>query len=285
MTMTFSVHVFPTITSDAKTLHVCKQQQIASGNKLFLVIYTLVSNWLMAVPMTIRLGTHIRQMASKSIFCYSKADLVGLDYYLLDVDYNPIYTCLDVNVSNQFLKSVLAQACHFYIPILQIPSYPSPKWFDAKIRHHLKTIHTVKRQLNEKHTNNRVLKLNTLEADLEEMISCAKATYIESLVTSFSSDPKKLYRYLRDLNKPSTPSVFVNCDGDILEDPTCIATCFNEFFNSTFTRSEYVLPSVSNLPSPSTHLSFVTIDASDVFEVLVHLDGGKLWAVTKSVQS
>ena len=96
----------------------------------------------------------------------------------------------------------------------------------------------MKRQLNKKHTNNRVLKLNTLEADLEEMISCA--TYIESLVTSFSSDPKKLYRYLRDLNKPSTTSVFVNCDGNIVEDPTCIATCFNKFFNSTLTRSEYM---------------------------------------------
>ena len=33
MTTRFSVHVFPTITSDVKTLHVCKQQQIASGNK------------------------------------------------------------------------------------------------------------------------------------------------------------------------------------------------------------------------------------------------------------
>ena len=107
------------------------------------------------------------------------------------------------------------------------------------------------------------------------MIGCAKATYIESLVTSFSLDPKKLYPYLRDLNKSSTPNVFVNCDGDIVEDPTCIATCFNKFFNSTFTRSEYVLPSVSNLPSPSTHLSSVMIDTSDVFEVLLHLDGGK----------
>ena len=45
------VHVFPTITFDSKTLHVCKQQQKFSD--------TLVSDWLMAVPMTIRLGTHV----------------------------------------------------------------------------------------------------------------------------------------------------------------------------------------------------------------------------------
>ena len=58
MTMRLIVHVFPTITFDFKTLNVCKQQQIASGNKLFLVILYF-SNWLMAVPMTIRFGTHV----------------------------------------------------------------------------------------------------------------------------------------------------------------------------------------------------------------------------------
>ena len=54
MTTRLIVHVFHIITFDSKTLHVCKQQQIASGNKLFLVSY-----WLMSVPMTIRLGTHV----------------------------------------------------------------------------------------------------------------------------------------------------------------------------------------------------------------------------------
>ena len=38
MTIRIGTHLSPTIFSDAVTLHVCKQQQIASGNKLFLVI-------------------------------------------------------------------------------------------------------------------------------------------------------------------------------------------------------------------------------------------------------
>ena len=59
MTTRLGIHVSLTITSDGKTLQVFKQQQIASGNKLLLVIDILVSNWLIAVPMTIRLGTHV----------------------------------------------------------------------------------------------------------------------------------------------------------------------------------------------------------------------------------
>ena len=50
MTKRLGVHVFPTINFDAKTLHFCKQQQIVFSD-------TLVSNWLMAVWMTIRVGT------------------------------------------------------------------------------------------------------------------------------------------------------------------------------------------------------------------------------------
>ena len=38
MTTRLRIHVFATITFDSKTLHVCKQQQIASGNELLLVI-------------------------------------------------------------------------------------------------------------------------------------------------------------------------------------------------------------------------------------------------------
>ena len=58
MTTRLGIHVSPTITSDATTLHVCKQQQIVSGNKLFFSD-TLDSNWLIVVSMTIRLCTHV----------------------------------------------------------------------------------------------------------------------------------------------------------------------------------------------------------------------------------
>ena len=57
MRIRLGTHLSPTIYSDAATLHVCKQQQIASGNKYYYNI--LVSNWLIAVLMIIRLGIHV----------------------------------------------------------------------------------------------------------------------------------------------------------------------------------------------------------------------------------
>ena len=56
MTIRLGTHLAPTIFSDAATLHVCKQQQIASGNEL-LFSDTLDSDLLTVLLMTIRLGT------------------------------------------------------------------------------------------------------------------------------------------------------------------------------------------------------------------------------------
>ena len=57
MTIRLGTHLSPTISSDAATLHVCKRQQIASGNKYYYNL--LVSNWLIVVLMKIRLGIHV----------------------------------------------------------------------------------------------------------------------------------------------------------------------------------------------------------------------------------
>ena len=60
MTIRLGTHVSLTITSDATTFQPCKQQQIASGNELLLLISdTLDFNWLIVLLMTIRLGTHL----------------------------------------------------------------------------------------------------------------------------------------------------------------------------------------------------------------------------------
>ena len=57
MKIRLGTHVSLTITSDVTTFQPCKQQQIASGNELLLVI--LDSNLLIILLMTIRLGTHL----------------------------------------------------------------------------------------------------------------------------------------------------------------------------------------------------------------------------------
>ena len=61
MTIRLGTHLSPTISSDAATLHVFKQQQIASGNKYYYNL--LVSNRLIVMLMTTRLGIHVSHVS------------------------------------------------------------------------------------------------------------------------------------------------------------------------------------------------------------------------------
>ena len=60
-------YVLPAITFDATTLHVCKQQETASGDYL-LFCDTLISNWLIVVLMTIRFDTHVSPTITSDVY-------------------------------------------------------------------------------------------------------------------------------------------------------------------------------------------------------------------------
>ena len=93
----------------------------------------------------------------------------------------------------------------------------------------------------------KVAKLASQEQSLESLISQLKENYISSLVTSFSSDPKKLYRYLRDMKKKASSSTCRGTNNELLTDPSDIALSFNTFFHSTFIHSDFDLPRIEDL--------------------------------------
>ena len=63
---------------------------------------------------------------------------------------------------------------------------------------------------------------------------------------------------------------FSHQNNSVIDNPQQIAELFNNYFNSTFTSSEFMLP--DQLSSPSTHLSNIFISESDVYEVLTTLN-------------
>ena len=58
-------------------------------------------------------------------------------------------------------------------------------------------------------------------------------------------------------------------------DPELQSEIFNKYFNSTFTRSSFILPPIVNLPTPVSQLSKIAINSTDVCETLFELDTSK----------
>ena len=103
----------------------------------------------------------------------------------------------------------------------------------------------------------------------------AKVEYERNLVSQFSLNKKKLYGYLKSLSKSAHQPLFI-MDNDIpVRDHVKIAELFNSFFNSTFTKSDYSLPPVEYLPTPTNQLSNIEFSPQDVYRALVDLNPSK----------
>lgn len=203
------------------------------------------------------------------------ADFLELDSYFLDSDLSLIYASSDVESIWKNLKRVIWDACNLLVPISERRKRSGPRWFNSEVRHLLNRVHTVRKTIKRKCSVSLLSKLESLEDKLGAAITSAKANYETQLVCAFRSNPTKLYRHLSELSKPRSGPQFLINHGSPVHDSLSKARLFNEFFHSTFTVSNFILPPSECLPSPSTQLSHIEIDSSDVFQALIKLDPTK----------
>ena len=110
---------------------------------------------------------------------------------------------------------------------------------------------------------------------MQVFIQKYRLSYENGLVSKFSKNKKKLYSYLKSLSKSSPQPQLLIHNSTPINDQNQIAELFNSFFNSTFTNSDYSLPPIDSLPSPSLQLNKIEINSSDVYTALSKLDPTK----------
>lgn len=237
------------------TSHLCKSDH-------FLIEFELISN------------CHPRRKACwKQEFRYAYGDYVNMDCYLLNQCL--LSSCDNIELTWSCLKDKIFKACELFIPRAKYSTHKLPKWFNSGIRHLLNRIHTLKRKLKKSSNATRLANLCSLELKLQELMSNAKENYKSQLLTSFSHSPKVLYHHLRLLHKLSEIPQCLIYNSTFILDPTDKVEAFNNFFNSTFTLSDFELPPIDQMPTPTNQLSHITIDECDVFQALSNLSPSK----------
>ena len=107
---------------------------------------------------------------------------------------------------------------------------------------------------------------------IEEQIGVAKESCIGEFLSLFQLQPEWLFKYLNSFTSKKNFHYPILHDDEPVADPSIKANLFNRYFNSVFSRSEFVLPTINSLPTPSEQLSSIEITSSDVFSVLNRLD-------------
>ena len=222
-----------------------------------------------------RLGPpKVHQTKLPRLFNYSMADYFAINNVVADFEFSQIAS-INVDIAWADLRTVLVDACNEFIPTFKSSKGKSPRWYTAEIRHNINRIRSLRRRINKNTTPGRLVKLTNLSAHIHYLMETAKTEYQSKLVSTFGSNPRKLYSYLSDLHNAKSPPNIIHHNNSIVDNPLEIAEIFNKYFNSTFTSSNFTLPDIQQLSSPISQLSTIHLDETDIYEALATLDPTK----------
>ena len=206
---------------------------------------------------------------------YSRADFTELEFFFLDNSFKDYFLLKEVNSLWFSFKSVFFKGCSIFIPTIKKRPKSTPPWFNSNIRHHIKCIKTLKRSLAKTSTQTKMFRLSCMESDLQALIQSSKLEYEQHLINTFHSNSKKLFNHLKSMSTQKSCIGTIIHNSSPVTDPTHKAELFNNYFNSTFTKSTFVLPPTNQLPTPSSQLSSIEITCSDVFDAFCSLNTAK----------
>ena len=90
------------------------------------------------------------------VFDYSRADWNGLSDYLMDTDFSTCFGSNDIEFIWLTLKNTIHNAIQLFNPKIKLKSHQHPKWFNAKIRHQLKCLHTLRKKLKLRYSMSKI---------------------------------------------------------------------------------------------------------------------------------
>ena len=161
---------------------------------------------------------------------HSEADLEGLQYYLFDSN---LHTCLqseNVNDIWSVIKQHISDACQLLVPRVKVPKSPSPKWFNSEISHMQKKSLTLRLQYNRTPTLHTLNNLNQTELLLQNLIISSKKDYEHHLVSSYYSNPGKLFHHLRSLTDSTSSNYPIFHNTKPVTTPQQKAKLSNDYF-------------------------------------------------------
>ena len=174
------------------------RSSISSTNLVLVMIYLFASSAiflicsffsLISFLLESRAPSNRRVKATSTSLNYSQANWADIDNYLMDIDFSFIDFNENINVSYDMFRSMVQDVCSYFVPVVKIPAYSSPVWFNGEIRHQINKLRTLRKQLKKKWSSTKVARLQSLEASVEKQICASKESYIHSLTTSSACIP------------------------------------------------------------------------------------------------
>ena len=140
------------------------------------------------------------------------------------------------------------------------------------LHHQLNRVRTFKRKNKSSKSLDKIRHMEELDQQFQDKYVEAKSAYEDNLVQVCAKG--QVSKYIRNCTSSSDIPVTVHLDKVFASTNQEKANVFNTFFHSTFSTSDFILPS-EDLPDAGETFSTVSFTDIDVYSILVSLDETK----------
>ena len=205
------------------------------------------------------------------MYAYKKTDFEGLNSFLLDYDFSPLYLSTDIEFAWIFLKRVLLISISLFTPLIKIKSASLPRWFTPSICHQLHKIHSLRKHYRHQPSSFNLYRLTSAECLLQLSVCDARVDFEGQMI--HNQKDSSIFRYIRSRSgKPKLPSV-MSWGSCVASTPSKIADLFNQYFHSVYSDSTLLVQPPPSLPEHS--ICSIELSLHDTFLSICSLNGDK----------
>ena len=146
------------------------------------------------VPISFELSCpvlHPRKNSFSWVYAYNKIDFEGLNSFLLDYDFSPLYLSNGIEFAWNIFMGVLLTSISLFTPLTKIKSASLPHWFTPSIRHQLHKIHSLRKHYRSQPSSFNLYRLTSAECLLQLSMCDARVDFEGQMIFNFLS-PEEL---------------------------------------------------------------------------------------------
>ena len=196
--------------------------------------------------------------------------------YLLDVDFSFCLQSSDIEFVWFCIKSFIYEAIFLFTPKVYVKRCQGPKWFTSAIRLLSNCLKTLKKRFKFHPTVFLEQKIQHLEMLLCLKMKSAKTNFECSLVDLLKGgDSSTIYKYVRNFTGSNVIPQTIYLGNVCATTDSDKASLFNKYFHYIYSSVHCDLPSSFDSPQTSQMLGDISIQESEVYELLISLNTSK----------
>lgn len=212
-----------------------------------------------------------RQKNNLVFYNFKKANLVNLYLNFLNINWNFLDECNDVNTACEKFYKIIYEVLDIHVPKTKKRTRIYPPWFSSQIIKDIKKKYKCWKNFKKTKKPTELQKFKDLRKQIKTDLENSFKLYCLNIESDIKNDPKKFWRFINDKKNSHTLPNTMFYNSKISDSPSSITNDFSSFFESSFVRSSQKSTAETDLFPTQCPLDLRKFTEQEVFNILKKL--------------